>query len=620
MCNRFFALLIYMRPAIFFTFLSILLLVNSHGVYGQKVSLKLHPGGVSDRDLLHLRDASQTRLVSNLGSGGPDTLRILAIRVEFQEDNNRLTTGNGKFDLSNSADPVLDPPPHDANYFSDQLLALRNYYKAVSRGKLFLDFEVFPEDVDGSYTVSQPMSFYTPVGSEEELDRKLSELFQESFQLADAVDVIDFSQFDSFVIFHAGVGSDFALDFDPTPQDVPSVFLDFQTLNDNLGNGDPSYAGIPVQNNSFFIRDGILLPETQSQEDFEIGLLGTMAVMFGHQLGLPNLFNTDTGLPGIGVFGLMDQGSGNFSGLLPAEPCAWSKVFLGWEVPIEITRGEDFPVAASTAANPSKIYKIPVSNKEYFLIENRQQDFANDNVAIGRDARGTRVEFRSDGQGQRILADGVVGVITQANEYDFGLPGSGILIWHINENVIEANLQNNRVNADPQNRGVDLEEADGAQDIGQVYGLLHPAAGQENGTVFDMFWGSNDINMLVNDSSDVVAFTPTSRPSSLSSSGANTHIVVTNFSEPDSVMTFSLRNDFQQGGFPQFTDSFQGLGNSPIVADLDNDGLKKEVVLTSSQGTTVYVWNSDGSKFIANQDSVNRPRPYGTEEKLPLAV
>ncbi|RMD90607.1 MAG: hypothetical protein D6813_08915, partial [Calditrichaeota bacterium] len=581
----------------------IFLFLNS--LQGQNLKWKLHPSGVSDRDLLKIGkpDERIQKMGSNLYQtfkSSPDTLHILAIRVAFQEDNNSLTTGNGRFDLSTPEEPRLDPPPHDRIYFENQLQALSNYYKTVSHGQLILEYEVFPKDTSGSYTVSREMSFYVPLGSEEKLDEGLAELFREAFQVADSVDTINFSRYDSFIIFHAGVGADFALSVDPTPQDIPSVFLDFKTLKNTLGKNDPEFKGIPVNNGNFFIRDGIILPETQSQEGFEIGLLGTMAIMFGHQLGLPNLFNTDTGLPGIGVFGLMDQGSGNFFGFLPAEPCAWSKIFLGWETPIVISNGENLPVGASQTANPNKIYKIPIDSKEYFLIENRHRDFGNDSLAVGKDASGNRVEFRWDSRGQRILFETDPQVITQVSEYDFGLPGSGILIWHIDDRVIEANFDDNRVNADPEHRGVDLEEADGAQDIGQVYGVLSPGAGSENGVVEDMFWASNEINMLVNNS-EVVAFTPDTKPNSRANSGADSHIRIANFSERDTVMHFTVTTDIKQTGFPVFTGLEQIFTNSPIITDLNNDG-QKEILYSSRFNGKIYVSNFDGSKFISNAD------------------
>ncbi|MFQ5676312.1 MAG: hypothetical protein ACE5G1_10480, partial [bacterium] len=591
--------------------LVIVLALCSSG-FSQTVAWKPYPSGISDRDLLNLGDP----LLRLSRISGPqlqirsiaDTLRILAIRVEFQEDNNPLTTGNGKFDLSAPAEIPIDAPPHDLTYFESQLLALKNYYQTVSHSKLILEAEVFPKDPGRTYVVSKDMSQYSaPPGSDDELDRGIATLFQEAFQLADETDEIDFTQYDSFILFHAGVGRDFAFDFNDTPLDIPSAFLDFNTLKRSLGDDDPSFKGVSVAQGSVFIRDGLILPETQTQKGFTIGLLGTAALMFGSQIGLPVLFNSETGLPGIGVFGLMDQGSGNFSGLLPAEPCAWSKVFLGWETPVVVQAGDNINVSAPQAAGGNRIYKIPIDSKEYFLIENRYRDFNEDGVAVGRAANGTRVEFKwvvSDGQlSQQILFDGPSSVITEVNEYDFGLPtipafptsGSGILIWHIDERIIAANLASNRVNANPELRGVDLEEADGAQDIGQVYGFLSAGAGAENGVIEDMFWGSNEINMLVN-SSTKVEFTPLTTPGSLSNSGANPQIYVTDFSEPGVEMTFSVRNEITAAGFPQFSGSAGENANSPVIADLNNDG-NQEIILTSSTSTDVLVWNADGSRF-----------------------
>ena len=588
-------------------------------IFAQTLHFNLRPSRVSTRDLLGLGDPASRIRSGYRAAQQPDTLRILAIRVDFQEDNNPLTTGNGKFILTPSDSVVLDPPPHDATYFEHQLLALANYYKTVSNGKLMLLADVYPKEPERTYTVSNEMSYYNPLQPEELVDQRLAELFQEGFQLADAADPIDFSQYDNFILFHAGVGADFALDFDPTPQDIPSVFLDFETLRRILGNDDPTYEGIPVQDGRFFIKDGIILPETQSQEGFEVGLLGTAAIMFGNQLGLPILFNPDNGRSGIGIFGLMDQGSGNFFGLLPAEPCAWSKLFLGWETAVEVSNGVDLPIAAPRAVTRSRIYKIPISEREYFLLENRHRDLNNDGVAIGHDANGTRVEFRWDEQGQRILAEGPIGVITRVNEYDFGLPGSGILIWHIDENVILANLEENRVNANPERRGVDLEEADGAQDIGQVYGFLDPGAGAENGVIEDMFWASNEINMLVN-SSEVVAFTPETVPNSWSNEGANSHISITDFSEPDTLMTFSVRSGLAMPGFPQYLSGAGLVRSSPLIADLDGASPAEIVALAYEDDVArIYVWRADGSRFIENSDVMQRRTSTGLIT-VPLAV
>jgi hypothetical protein len=69
------------------------------------------------------------------------------------------------------------------------------------------------------------------------------------------------------------------------------------------------------------------------------------------------------------------------------------------------------------------------------------------------------------------------GSITDVDELDWSVPGlkndtanyqGGILVWHIDENVIEAKIGSNTINADIDHRGVDVEEAKGSQDIGVV--------------------------------------------------------------------------------------------------------------------------------------------------------
>ena len=605
--------------------LVLLIFTLAFGMVGQPLAaqtkLNLRSGGFSDRDLLGLGKPAD-RLFDRAPSANvpavPDTLRILAIRVEFQEDNNGLTTGSGKFELSSTSDRFIDPPPHNRSYFEQQLTALSNYFKAVSHGRLMIEGDVFPPEENSSYAVSEQMNFYVPPNDEPLLDQRLSELLQQGFQTADAADAIVFSDYDVFILFHAGVGGDFSFDFDPTPQDVPSVFLSFETLREKLGNGDQTFQGIAVNGGQFFIRDGIILPETQTQEGIELGLLGTMAIMFGNQLGLPILFSPDTGLSGIGVFGLMDQGSGNFFGLIPAEPSAWSKVFLGWDTPIEVVSGTNLEVAASQARNQNKIYKVPINSHEYFLIENRDRDLNKDSLAVGLTGDGGRVEFRWDSNGQEVLLERP-GVVTQVSEYDFGIPNTGILIWHIDDRIIAANLAANRVNADPLNRGVDLEEADGAQDIGQVYGILDPGAGAENGVFEDMFWGSNAINMLVNDSSDAVVFGPMTRPHSRANSGANSHVKLFDFSERDSVMTFSVRNDISQAGFPQFSGAEDLNRNSVFLVDLDGDGLQ-EIVASSESSGDIFAWKSNGRKVISNIDSADLPGTDGVSRRVPVAT
>ncbi|MDZ7266159.1 MAG: FG-GAP-like repeat-containing protein [candidate division KSB1 bacterium] len=565
-----------------------------------------------------------------LATAIPDTLELLALRVEFPRDASDQTTGNGGFMLAPDPNKTIDPPPHNRAYFEAQLTALANYYKSVSRGKVILRFQVLPPGDTAAYQLPQEMKYYGPGRDSAIRDKRLAELFRDAILAAEAAGNVDFSRFDSFIIFHAGIGEDFDEDVDLTPNDIPSAFLNLNDLRKELGNNDPGYRGLAVQNGTFFIEDGLILPETQSREIagsgvLEFGLLGTSALMFGYQLGLPNLFNTETGASGIGQFGLMDQGSNNYQGLLPAMPEAWSRVFLGWEEPIVVTNGENLEVAAALHGDPRKIYKIPITDSEYFLIENRQRDVNGDRIATGRDASGVRIQFREE----TFAAEQPIGVITQVDEYDFGLPyavdqnnralpGPGILIWHVDENVIRANYASNRVNADPAHRGVDLEEADGAQDIGRFYGFLDPGSGSELGLPEDAWWSKNPVITEYLRPGEPVTFGPKTIPSTAANNGSYTGIMITNFSDLAPVMTFSVRNPFAMPNFPQYAGGMGAVLLSPLLADLTGDG-RADIVAATAAGE-IFAWQADGSKVVANAEVALLTQPNGLATQTPRAT
>ena len=574
---------------------------------GPDLRLKGKPSG---RDLLSLKSR-----IFSLQSSGPDTVRILAIRVEFETDTLDVTTGDGKFVLTVPDEPVIDPPPHDKNYFEAQLLALANYYRTVSNGTLVLTYQVFPQENQAAYQLPNDMRYYSP-DDETLADQRLAELFRDAFVAADQQDTLPFGTFDSFIVFHAGVGKDISFDFDPTPNDIPSAFLNLNDLADGLANGDPAYQGVAVNNSNFLIQDGIVLPETESQEGYEIGLLGTSAIMMGFQLGLPSLFSAETGASGIGRWGLMDQGSGNFLGLLPAEPSAWEKVFMGWEQPITVSNGENFQVAAPRVTiTPNKIYKIPINADEYFLVENRQRDVNSDNIAVGTDVLGNRVEF-TDAEGGSVSANAAIGVIVSVDEYDYGLPGSGILIWHIDEKIVRAKLSENRINADREHKGVDLEEADGAQDIGQLYGFLDAGSGAENGVWEDAWWASNPVITEFLRPGQDVTFGPDTQPSTRANNRANSHIVMYGFSESADIMSFSVRNELVVEGFPQYV----GPGGlPPVAADLNPDVPGLEVLVTREDGA-LLAWQANGGSLLPTVSTVSVEAPGMETRQFPLAT
>ncbi len=313
---------------------------------------------------------------------------VKIIRVSFQTDELVGTTGNGDFlftsELDLCSEYIIDPLPHDKSYFESQLKALDNYFRSVSYYKFGIDLEnsiIFPASDKASYQLANTMEYYHPYGQDNLHEERITELFTETLELAFTVDGLEFSSDDLVVIVHAGIGQDFSLPFlDPTPEDIPSTYVDDELLSE--------YNGGPVVIGNSTIGHGIIIPETQNHLlydiaesmfsssstpcEYQFGLTGTFALMMGFAVGLPPLWDTESGQSGIGVFGLMDQGSNNGRGLVPAPPDAWTRKYAGWEEPITFHAppGVSFP-----SRSENNIIQLDINDHEYFLIENRTNWF-----------------------------------------------------------------------------------------------------------------------------------------------------------------------------------------------------------------------------------------------------
>ena len=512
-------------------------------------------------------------------------VRVAAIRISFQEDNNPGTTGNGSFLYSAPIDTcgkyTIDPVPHDRSYFESQLLAVSNYFKSVSYNKFGIDMDnsmVYPISEEGSYILSNQMNYYHPFNQEEIHDERITELFRDAIDIAYTTDSINFSLYDHIVIFHAGIGQDFSLPFlDPTPEDIPSTFVDKEMLDKYLG------GSIEISNS--VIDQGIILPETQNHLffedseniflnaeepcDYQYGLTGTFALMLGFAIGLPPLWDTETGQSGIGIFGLMDQGSNNGRGLIPAPPDAWTRKHIGWEYSTRIIPPASINLPSRSENN---IIEIPINDDEYFLIENRT-NWYRDKMYIDS----TRYNIYENSNRYppfvEILFDSVLidqddnGVVTNVYNYDLGLPSSGILIWHIDEVNIDRGINNYSINNDRLNRGVDLEESDGAQDIGfpSIFLFSDPSAGYFG----DMWFKGNPEYERSNPSMDGLSpeFSHFSYPSTVSNSGSASFITIDNIGHQSDTMHFNVYNSLLADGFPDSSLHIR------LVYDLDNNGL-----------------------------------------------
>ena len=565
-----------------------------------------------------------------------NNIKICALRVDFQEDDKEITSGNGKFLYKPETDDTLnskfkiDPIPHNRAYFKDHILSLANFYNHASNGKLIIDIdnsEVYPLNNDQYYTVSQKMDYYNPFLEEDSVDIKLAELFIEAVHLADAD--VNFADYDVVVIFHAGVGQDFAVDLDPTPYDIPSAYLNPKDIEKAVGNPE-TFEGISLDNGSTLLDECIILPETQNHTLYEkwdevfgtddafnvqVGLNGTFAFMFGFYLGIPGMYNTETGDAGIGRWGMMDQGSVNLNGLVPALPNAWIREYMGWIDPVEAKTNMKVKLFSAESNSDTLAWKIRIDDDEYYLVENRcnflRDGWNLDSIrneiydGLGKDANFPSVlPLIKDSIGAIISEE--TGVLLSVPRYDVGLPGSGLLIWHIDETIIETNLESNSVNNDRDRRGISMEEADGAVDIGfppaNMFSDVH------NGWGFDAWFAKNegfwDVNKNFYRSKDSIhiGFTDKTFPNTRSNDNVYTGIAIDSIGQSGEVMEFTIGFDAKNGNFPVTLGNIYTMAMS--FCDYDKDG-NEDVIVVADQ---ILLYNHNGilqKTVIFNEDNIH---------------
>jgi M6 family metalloprotease-like protein len=232
--------------------------------------------------------------------------------------------------------------------------------------------------------------------------------------------------FTHLMVYHAGFGAETSGDSGCATDNIWSVYAPTVPVGSDPRNGVIQ----PLTANGVFFNGVTVVPEL---ENFSVDPLGVICHEYGHQLGLPDLYNTPS-LSAVGKWSLMDAGIyiGSPQGSNPAHLDAWSKQFLGFSQPQTITAATaQSKTLLNAATDKTSFLRIPVdvspvgANNEYFLLEYRR-------------ASGT--------------------------SYDTALPTRGLLIWHVDDSVAmnTSRLDNNNINNGSPNRGLDLVEADGS--------------------------------------------------------------------------------------------------------------------------------------------------------------
>ncbi len=286
--------------------------------------------------------ASTMPMSSRLGLDGPPppevyrssrqvtgTRNLIAILVEFPDKGNTFTS---------------------AEVETNAITALNDYIDEVSYGLVQV-----AGDATNWYTLSHNRAYYVE-GTSFPSDPKF-DIISEAIALADPD--VDFSIYDGVTIIHAGQGQELSHDW----QDYwSSEWWGFTIWAD----------GIPIQRAS-------VSPEESLPGD--PSFVGVLAHEFGHDLGLPDLYDVDyEGEQFVGHWGLMGAGSWNGPmdlGDQPSHMMGWSKSELGWvnasntvEVASDLTAVIDPLELLTTGIH---LIRINVTSTHYFLLEVRKK-------------------------------------------------------------------------------------------------------------------------------------------------------------------------------------------------------------------------------------------------------
>lgn len=203
--------------------------------------------------------------------------------------------------------------------------------------------------------------------------------------------------------------------------------------------------------------------------------LGVCAHELGHLLfGFPDLYDDDYTSEGIGDWCLMAGGSWNNTGLTPAHPCAWCKTQQNWVNTVTISSNKKSVSIADVKDSKTvyRLWKDGGSGNEYFLAENRTK-----------------------------------------KKYDKFLPGSGLIIYHIDDAI--------NSNSNEMHYKVAVLQADGKK---------HLEGGNNRGDESDVWPGTGNKK----------TFSGSTKPSSKSYGNLKTDVAIRNIKNISGVIAADL--------------------------------------------------------------------------------
>jgi len=405
--------------------------------------------------------------------------------------------------------------------------SFNDYYKEVSYGKFSISADVF-----GWFMAPNQYEYYA---------NYQSAFWERSQQLTVSVidqanaSGVDFSKYDNdnnnvieqVIVIHAGLGAAQYGEEEYIWPHQNGIWSSYSRVVDGM-------------NIESYTMQEELHHNTWTDTTVRQAGIGMYAHEFGHALGLPDLYpySSDVDNATVGEWCNMASGAWINYGKTPPHLSGWCKESLGWIEPEVITINGNVEINSIAFDETGyKIVNVHSDDSEYFILENRYKE-----------------------------------------GFDFGLPGSGLLITHID---------NDRNHRSSVPRKVDVEEADGKDQLRK---------GSNRGDDGDVFPGGSN-----NRTFDAFSF-----PSSNNHNGDYSVVAISNISDPGPSMTFNAKvigmvivsSDIKSGHAPLtigFSDS--SISSEPFTWwswDFNSDG-----IIDSEEQNPVYTFENSGQYSIS---------------------
>jgi immune inhibitor A len=258
---------------------------------------------------------------------------------------------------------------------------------------------------------------------------------------------------DMLWVVHAGIGGEASPDrYDNDLWSITSTLSSYWGSTSAYQTPDP----VPGSTTRFIkVTRFTMLPELSPFHAGNLSEIGVYCHEFGHALGLPDLYDVRDGgrtNVGPGCWSLMGSGGwggDNHSPEYPTHPGAWAALYLGWAQPI--VPAEDAQITMPPIHEGLQVLELSFQGEldpEHFLVEARRRE-----------------------------------------GFDRRLPTDGLIVTHVDNDVINGAIAGNLVNSGLK-PGLVVVEGDGAHDL---------TTGGNRGDSGDPFPGAADQTFIFDD-------------------------------------------------------------------------------------------------------------------------